>query len=207
MRIPYLIGMSVVTCALLWLSTIGARFPQDQLILHIPTVIALIILLALAWKGCVGHVSFTMAILFWWIHIVGARYSYCEVPYNQWCIDCFGISLHEVAGFQRNHFDRLVHFLYGLLFTPMLVDLARRWISVNNVVIHLLSFVTISATSGYYEIFEWLLTLTDRPDRAERYVGMQGDPWDAQKDMALALVGALLASGIMNFRLRKESVA
>jgi putative membrane protein len=50
------------------------------------------------------------------LHEVGAHYTYARVPYDEWTIGLFGFSLDQALGFERNHFDRFVHFCYGLLF-------------------------------------------------------------------------------------------
>jgi putative membrane protein len=55
--------------------------------------------------------------LFLVFHEIGAHYTYSEVPYDQWAIAIFGRSVNEIFGWQRNHYDRLVHFSYGLLLT------------------------------------------------------------------------------------------
>ncbi len=55
------------------------------------------------------------------------------------------------------------------------------------------SFCVVTTFSGIYEVFEWLLTLVMSPQDAESYNGQQGDPWDAQKDIAIAMIGSLLA--------------
>ena len=58
------------------------------------------------------------------------------------------------------------------------------------------AFSVILAASALYEVFEWLVAIVMAPDWAESYNGQQGDPWDAQRDMALAALGAMLGLGL-----------
>ncbi|GLR47053.1 DUF2238 domain-containing protein [Sphingomonas astaxanthinifaciens] len=122
--------------------------------------------------------------LFIGLHLLAAHWSYSFVPYREW------VGLAEGG---RNHFDRLVHFLFGLLLTVPLVEVVERYLGLSRAVAMLFAFLAIQATSAVYEIFEWGLALTMAPDAVEAYNGQQGDIFDAQKDMGLALVGNLLA--------------
>jgi putative membrane protein len=84
-------------------------------------------------------------------------------------------------GWRRNHFDRLVHFAYGLCLTMILRLKPLR------------SLEIVLATSALYELFEWGVAVTLAPGMAEAYNGQQGDIWDPHKDMTLALLGAIVA--------------
>ncbi len=114
-----------------------------------------------------------------------------------------GGDLAALTGWSRNHYDRLVHLAFGLLFVPPAVEVAAdgRAGAEGRTAGSALSFVL--SVSCLYEIFEWGLALTLAGDMAEDYNGQQGDMWDAQKDMALALLGALIASGWMLARKRR----
>jgi len=78
--------------------------------------------------------------------------------------------------------------------------LDRRWASG-------FALSSVMAISGLYEMFEWGLTLVLSPEQAEAYNGQQGDFWDAQKDMALALSGALIAVWVLLLRSKRDRVA
>ena len=92
--------------------------------------------------------------------------------------------------FRRNHYDRLVHFAFGLAIAWPVRELVLRWTRAPRGVVCLLAFAVIVALAALYELGEWIVALTFAPERADRYLGQQGDPWDAQHDMALAAVGA-----------------
>jgi putative membrane protein len=119
------------------------------------------------------------------ILMVGGRYTYAEVPFGFWMQDALGLA--------RNHYDRIGHFAQG--FIPAMVareilirrsPLARsRW----------LPFVVICfclAFSALYELIEFWTALASG-EAADAFLGTQGDPWDTQWDMMLALVGAMTA--------------
>lgn len=135
------------------------------------------------------------------LHEIGAHYSYAKVPYDAAWMRLTGRSLDQTLGFERNQFDRLVHFSYGLL-------LARPWREVVVAVTGLrawrasyLALEFVLASSAAYELMEWIggdyLHGVD-------IVGAQDDFWDAQKDMALATLGALLS---LTTRRRKQGAA
>lgn len=127
------------------------------------------------------------------LHEIGAWYSYAHVPYEDWLLALTGTNLEQLLGTERNHYDRLVHLAFGLLLAVPLreaclqLGLARgRW-SWN------LPVVLIMAGAMAYEICEWIVAELFGGDLATAYLGMQGDVWDAQKDMALGVLGAMLA--------------
>ena len=123
------------------------------------------------------------------LHLFAARWSYSFVPYEAWLGD--GIS--TTFGFERNMFDRLVHFLFGVLSIPPMVELGVRYWRLSRRMALVFAIMFVLAMGGLYEIFEWSLTLALAPEDAGAYNGEQGDMFDAQKDMALAGLGALLA--------------
>ena len=87
---------------------------------------------------------------------------------------------------------RFVHFAFGLLAVPVASEVFRRHAGVSRRLALILSVGFVIAVGALYEIFEWLLALFLAGSAADEYNGQQGDQWDAQKDMALAALGALL---------------
>ena len=127
------------------------------------------------------------------LHLVGAHYTYSEVPYDEW------IRGHRPdpllgLGWQRNHYDRLVHFLYGLLFAYPTREVFLRVAAVRGFWGYYLPLDVTMATSTSYELIEWGAAELLGGDLGQAYLGSQGDQWDAQKDMALATLGAVLAT-------------
>jgi putative membrane protein len=97
----------------------------------------------------------------------------------------------------RNHYDRVIHFAYGLLVTVPVVELLREFSPPRGVWRYLLPVLFILANSAIYELIEWGAAVVFGGDLGTAYLGTQGDEWDSQKDMACALIGALLSIGAM----------
>jgi putative membrane protein len=143
------------------------------------------------------HISATALFVFLTLHTIGAHYTYSEVPYDQWSRSLTGRSLGELFGWERNHYDRLVHFSYGFLLTYPIRQLLIRVAGVQGVWSYYLPFAVTSSSSADYELIEWGAATVFGGDLGIAYLGTQGDVWDAQKDMALAALGALIAMSLV----------
>ncbi|TWI49232.1 putative membrane protein [Pseudomonas duriflava] len=139
-----------------------------------------------------SRTSFTLVFLFLCIHEVGAHYTYAQVPYNAWWHALTGQSLDEAMGFQRNQFDRLVHFSYGFLLAYPIREGLLRFVPVRGFLSYFLALNLILSSSAVYELIEWIGGAYLGGDTAKAFIGAQQDPWDAQKDMAMATLGATL---------------
>jgi putative membrane protein len=128
------------------------------------------------------------------LHEIGAHYTYAEVPWDRWFAALAGFSLHDALGLSRNHFDRAIHFAYGLLLTPAVVELvAARTVS-PGIWRWLVPVSLVTASSALFELFEWAAAVCFGGDLGVAYLGTQGDPWDAQQDMFLALLGSVITA-------------
>ncbi|MCZ8369252.1 MAG: DUF2238 domain-containing protein [Porphyrobacter sp.] len=171
------------------LSAWGALYPTNTWLQVGPVAVAL----PFAWRALrrapVSDVSAGCLTVFVLLHLFAARWSYSFVPYDTW--------LGGALGSERNMFDRLVHFAFGALaMAPMVEAGVRYWgLSPRMAVVFAITFVF--AVGGLYEIFEWSLTLALAPEDAGAYNGEQGDMFDAQKDMALAGLGAALVAPLV----------
>jgi putative membrane protein len=119
------------------------------------------------------------------ILLVGARYTYAEVPLFNWLRDDFGLS--------RNYYDRVGHFAQG--FVPAIVAreiLVRHSAVKRGAWLFVLVTATCLAISAIYELIEWWAALATG-EAANAFLGTQGDVWDTQWDMFLAFCGAILA--------------
>jgi putative membrane protein len=141
-----------------------------------------------------SRISYGLILLFLCLHSVGAHYTYSEVPYDRWFESMTGTTLSSVLGMERNHFDRLVHFCWGLLLTYPLREVVIRVSNVRGFWAYLLPFLVVISTSTIYELIEWMAAVMFGGELGVAYLGTQGDVWDAQKDTTLALVGSLMAS-------------
>lgn len=138
--------------------------------------------------------SYVLITLFLTLHLTGAHYTYAKVP--------FGFYLSEVFDISRNHFDRIVHFSFGLLLTYPIREVLIRYTKLRGFLSYYLPVDVVLACSGFFEIIEWLFVLGVNPELGDAYLGTQGDIWDAQKDMALATIGSVVAM-ISTFTLSK----
>lgn len=134
--------------------------------------------------------AYLMMFSFLALHEIGAHYTYSHVPYDQTLHTLFGFSPDAVMGWQRNQYDRFLHLLYGVLLVLPLSELCREWGGLRRPAAALFAFTLILASSLLYELIEWGAAVA-LGDGSTAFLGTQGDPWDAQKDMALATVGAL----------------
>lgn len=178
--------------ALLLLAQIDQPYPGIALLQHIPTMLLIAASPWLLRRWPLSTASVACIALFMALHTLGGRYAYSNVPYDDWLRALTGTSLSDTFGWTRNHYDRLVHFAFGALSVIPVAEISRRWggLGPRGAALTVLGWVL--ATSCLYEIFEWLLTIVAAGETADRYNGQQGDIWDAQKDMALATLGAVM---------------
>lgn len=141
-----------------------------------------------------SNASYALLFVFLCLHTIGAHYTYSLVP--------FGNALNDTFGWQRNHFDRLVHFAYGLtLVLPL-----REWLVLHARVRGFWSYFLpvdiVASSSLLYELIEWGAASVYGGDLGAAFLGTQGDEWDAHRDMALASVGALFGIALVLLRNR-----
>jgi putative membrane protein len=185
---------------LLLLLQIDQPYPAVAPLHHLPTL-ALIVAAPFALRRWpISNAGLACLVLFLALHSIGGRYTYWDVPYDQWSRALFGVSLDEAFDFTRNNYDRFAHFAFGLLGVPPLREVLRRHAGVSSGASLWFAVTVLIAMSALYEMFEWLLTLVAAGPLADDYNGQQGDIWDAQKDMALALAGALISAAFIGVR-------
>jgi putative membrane protein len=127
------------------------------------------------------------------MHSIGGHFTYVRVPYDSVSKTLTGVKLSQYFGWKRNHYDRVVHFAYGLLIAYPCYELLERYAQPAGTWSYVLSPALIMASSMAFEVIEWLAALFLSEGAGSDYVGTQGDEWDAQKDMGLATVGAIIA--------------
>jgi len=183
---------------LLWVvSCVRPPHPEYLLLQHGPTFVAILALIVVQNWLRVGRVSYTFILLFLAVHLLGARYLYSFVPYDDWLEPLLGFRITEYFGFKRNHYDRLVHFLFGLLIVVPSWRFSRRILGLNGWWSAAVAFSIIMTASAVYEIIEWGIAMTQSTMTAESYNGQQGDVWDPHWDMTLAGLGSLIGLGLI----------
>ena len=199
----------VAIYAVLWIALAIDPVDRHDWALENALVVAFGLAMAVSARHFVfSRVSYTLIFLFLCLHAVGAHYTYAEVPYQEAWRSLTGGSLNAALGLsERNHFDRLVHFSYGLLLAYPLRELFLRVAEVRGFWGYFLPLDFTLASSALFELFEWGAAEFFGGDLGVAYLGSQGDIWDAQKDMALAGCGALLAmlvTAALNGRLQRD---
>jgi putative membrane protein len=197
----------LLTVAFLGITQVSPLYPREQILQHIPTAIVLCMLGVDCRKQYLTWPAFCCTVAFFWLHIFGARWIYSGVPYDDWCFQLFGVTLRETFQFQRNHYDRLVHFAFGWLFLLASFSMIERSTSGSMPQSLFFSFCVVTALSGIYEVFEWLLTVVMAQRDADAYNGQQGDLWDAQKDIGIAMIGSVIAIPFVTFIRSKDKTS
>ena len=180
---PVLFGIYIVFWGAL---AIDPLYPDDWFLENILVFVSVPLIVWLDRRYDLSPESAGYLFLFMMLHAVGSHYTYSHVPLfnNIW----------EMFDFSRNHFDRMVHFLFGYLFMLPLFEVLKKAGVAKKSALALAFFMMVSF-SGLYEVMEWAVTEVTHSELGIAFLGVQGDVWDAQKDMALAFVGNIL--GIM----------
>jgi putative membrane protein len=188
----------IVAAVLLGLSGIGPHDRTTWWLEVAPILIAVPILVATARRFPLTPLAYRLIFVHALVLMLGAHYTYAEVPVGFW--------MQRALGLARNHYDRIGHFVQG--FVPAIVARevlircspvkAGRW----------LTFLVLSvclAISALYELVEWWAALIGG-EGADAFLGTQGDQWDTQWDMFLALLGAAAALLLLS-RLHDRQIA
>ncbi len=179
------LALLVAGVVLLVLSGIAPRDRFTWVLEVAPILIGAPILVATRRRFRLSPLLYRLLFVHACVLMVGGHYTYAEVPVGFWLRDALGLA--------RNHYDRLGHFLQG--FVPALLAreilLRKTPLRAGGWLFTLVTAVAL-AISALYELIEWWTALLTGA-RAEAFLGTQGDPWDTQWDMFMALCGALIA--------------
>jgi len=169
---------------LVWIiMAINPKYPQDWLLENVLVFLVFPFIVWMDKKHNYSLISIILLLIFASLHSLGTHYTYAEMEH-------FNV-ITQFFGFARNHFDRLVHFLFGLLLFRILFEMITPGISSVKTAL-LFTFTMIISISTLYEMLEWLAAITFHPELGIAFVGTQGDVWDAQQDMLAAMIGALI---------------
>jgi len=146
-----------------------------------------------------SRISYAMIFVFLCLHTIGAHHTYSRVPAGEFVGGFFG--------WERNHYDRFVHFMYGLLLAYPIREIFLRVADARGFWGYFLPLDVTLSTSLAYELVEWGAATVFGGELGMAYLGTQGDQWDAHKDMSLAAIGAIVAMLItvsINLWLRRD---
>ena len=168
-------------------------YRSDWLLENALVFVAIPLLVALHPILPLSKISYSLIFIFLCLHEIGAHYTYAQVPYDQWFESMIGTGLNQMIGWERNHYDRVLHFLYGLLITYPVREIVLRVSRARGFWSYLLPLLMLISTSTIFELLEWLAALVFGSDLGIAFMATQGDVWDTQKDMALAATGSIIA--------------
>ncbi|MBA3849773.1 MAG: DUF2238 domain-containing protein [Opitutus sp.] len=192
----FLAGLGLALALFAVWSAIGCRYPQDWWLENALVLTTVAYLWLTYARAPLSRTNYVLILLFLGLHEVGAHTTFAEVPYDDWSRHLFGVSLNAVLGWERNHYDRLVHLCYGLLITlPMQETIELRLGGLRGFARYFIVWIFILATSSAYELIEWAAALVFGGDLGQAYLGTQGDVWDSHKDTGLAVLGATVVLG------------
>lgn len=162
---------------------INPKYPADWLIENVLVFIFFPFIIWMDKKHQFTLLSMIFLLVFASLHSLGSHYTYAQMEHFN--------TITQFFGFERNHYDRLVHFLFGLLMFRVLFEMII--MTFNTAKAALFFTVTlVLSISSLYELLEWAAVLVVEPELGMAFLGIQGDIWDAHKDAALAFLGALI---------------
>ncbi|MGY3185776.1 DUF2238 domain-containing protein [Lysinibacillus sp. TE18511] len=180
----HVILLLIVVIIFVW-SVIKPATYLDWLAEVSPAVVAIIIVVAIYNKFRFTTFSYVIIALLSILTFIGGHYTYSEVPLFNW--------IKEEFHLHRNNYDRFGHFLKGLMAIVIREILIRKTPLTKGAWLTGITISIMLATAALYEIIEWLSTKVSKGGKgAKDFLGMQGDRWDAQWDMFLALIGTIL---------------
>ncbi|WP_178862300.1 DUF2238 domain-containing protein [Thiomicrorhabdus cannonii] len=186
LKVPRYRLFLMLTFVLVWIwAAIDPVYPDDWLLENYLIFLFVPIILLISRAFRLSDLSYTLITLFLCMHVIGSHYTYSEVP--------FGFTLQAWFGSDRNMYDRLVHFGFGLLLAYPIREAFYRVADARSYWGDAFPAVMVMACSASYEILEWLTATNVDPSAGLAFLGAQGDVWDGQKDMFLAGLGAVLA--------------
>jgi putative membrane protein len=185
------------TCFVVWL--FAAVRPLDRqawMLENLLLIIFVIVLLFAHRRMELSITSYLLLAAFIILHIIGAHYTYAQMPLGLWAKDYFGLS--------RNHYDRFAHGAFGFLLSFPLRELLLRFSGIGRRWSFGLAAAIILAVSGIFEIIEGTVAETVAPGKGVEWLGGQGDEWDAQNDMLAAIIGATMMMALVGMAGRKR---
>ncbi len=208
-KIEFRTGLLVIFAAWWLMWAYQPSHFSDWVLESVLTVVFIPILVITRNRFRFSNVSYFLMFLFLCLHTIGSHYTYAEVPYERWTA-ALGFSFNSLFGFERNQFDRLVHFLFGFLLCYPVRETFMRIVQAKGAWSYYLPVELAMSLSMLYELVEWLVAEVFGGELGMAYLGTQGDIWDAHKDMGLASLGAALGMAIVaiiNWRYHRDFMA
>ena len=186
----YVIGLAGAFAILWLLLAIDPRYRADWAIENVLTVLCVAVLVVSYRRVPLSRPSYTCLVLFLCLHSIGAHYTYSEVPYDAWFTAVTGRSLEGAARMASEQLRPDGSFPVRCCSCLPYPGDGRAGPGLCGFWSYFLPMDLTMSSSATYELIEWGAAVVFGGDLGVAYVGAQGDPWDAQKDMVLAALGA-----------------
>ena len=167
------------------MAAIEPLYPRDWLLENLLVFFWVGLLVATFKRFQFSNLSYALFVAFLSLHLMGSHYTYSETPFGFW--------LQEMFDSERNHYDRIVHFCFGLLLAYPMFEILVRKSGLKRSWSYFIAINCVIAFSAVYEVIEVGAAMVVSPELGDAYLGTQGDEWDAQKDAFLATIGSILA--------------
>ena len=175
----------IAAYTLVWVITaVNPSYRTDWMLENLLVVLFLPVLFFTYRLFPLSDLSYILITLFMMLHAVGAHYTYAEVPFGFWLQETFPLS--------RNHFDRIVHFSFGLLMAYPIREVFLRIVNIRGFWAYYFPLDVTLSFSALYEIIEMIVAKVVSPQAGDAYLGTQGDPFDSDMDMTSAFAGAII---------------
>ncbi|NVD07951.1 DUF2238 domain-containing protein [Vibrio sp. JPW-9-11-11] len=178
-----LIALSLFYCAVFIFSAIDPYSRAVWVAEIIPAVLILTLIVLLSLRFRFSNTAYLLMFIWLCLHTIGAKYTFANVPFD-W--------FNDAINSERNNFDRLAHFSIGLYAYPIAEYLLHRH-KLSIKIASSYALFAIMALAAGYEIVEWWYAELAGGDEGIAFLGSQGDIWDAQKDMLMDTLGALMS--------------
>jgi putative membrane protein len=186
-----LLGILFFSFFCVWTNSfIGTTDINNWFIENTLTVLFLIFIITTFKKYQFSDLSYLLMCIYLCLHVYGSKYTYAENHFGYW--------LKDFTHSSRNYYDRIVHFCFGFLLAYPMRELFLKWLKYPKLVAWILPIEITLSISAMYELIEWAVADVFFKAQGDAYLGTQGDIWDAQKDIFMAFLGAIVATSIVS---------
>lgn len=170
---------------------------------NLPVLIPVLILIATFNVFRFSNLSYFLIASFFMFHTVGGHYTFERTPFDLFNNLLSRLHFDFIFPDNRNNFDRVGHFLVGILAYPIAeLFLRKRWV-LNIPTAFFLGIIALGFWGASYEIIEMYYAISEGGESGASFLGSQGDIWDAQKDMFLDILGAVCVLIVFGLNLKK----
>lgn len=181
----------VIYCLLFTICAIQPYNRAVRFTENLPVVVVVLFLVCTFNKRKFSNSSYFLMSFWIILHTIGGHYTFELVPFE---------SINQLFGWERNMYDRIAHFMIGVYAFPIMEYLRKSKAIQQKWLLYTFGICSILAIAGAYEIFEWRFAIIADPKAGLAVLGSQGDIRDAQKDMLMDTLGALLAVFLFTIR-------